>query len=388
MKKKLLAGFKGYGKIASFIVAIPMLYFVVTAAFPYAEKMLKPIAMLSAGISFVEGGKSALYNEENQEFDDNIMIGDTEAVPYEPLEEEVFEPVESASVPPPVSSEAPPSSAVTSSSVDEAKPANVGVVQRKTYSAGNTSVYIPLKAGYIKNSTSLPAQKIADNVAKLPDFKIATDGSPQVLIMHTHATESYQPVLRDWFSKDYNSRTTDNTKNMTRIGDEIEKQLKSAGIGVIHNRTLHDYPSYNGAYERSAVTVKQILKENPSIKVVLDVHRDAIQPNANTMIAPVTEINGRSCAQVMIISGCDNGKMNMPNYMENLKFSAALQSTMEGTYKGLTRPILFDYRKYNQNLTTGSILLEMGGHANTLDEAIYAGELVGRSLVKLLLELK
>lgn len=388
MKKNWLAGFKSYGKIASFIIAIPMLYFVVTAVFPYAEMMLKPIAMLSAGLSFVEGGKSAILNEDNHNFEDNIMIGDTETVPYEPLEDEVFAPpVKPVPVPPPVSSEVPPSSAETAAD-NEVKPANVGVVQRKTYSAGNTSAYIPLKAGYIKNSTSLSAQKIADNVQKRPDFKIATDGTPQVLIMHTHATESYQPVLRDWFSKDYNSRTTDNTKNMTRIGDEIENQLKSAGIGVIHNKTLHDYPSYNGAYERSAVTVKQILKENPTIKVVLDVHRDAIQPNANTMIAPVVEINGRSAAQVMIISGCDNGKMNMPNYMENLKFSAALQSTMEGSYKGLTRPILFDYRKYNQNLTTGSILLEMGGHANTLDEAIYAGELVGRSLVKLLLELK
>jgi len=106
------------------------------------------------------------------------------------------------------------------------------------------------------------------------------------------------------------------------------------------------------------------------------------------MIAPVTTIDGRSCAQVMIISGCDNGKMNMPKYMENLKFSASLQSQMESDYKSLTRPILFDYRKYNQNLTTGSILLEMGGHANTLDEAIYAGELVGKSLVKTLKSLK
>ncbi len=206
--------------------------------------------------------------------------------------------------------------------------------------------------------------------------------------MHTHATECYQDEERDWFSKSFPTRTTDNNKNMTRVGDEIAKQLEAAGIGVIHDRTPHDYPSYNGAYERSAVTIKKIIKENPSIKVVLDVHRDAIQPDANTMISPVTTINGRSCAQVMIISGCDNGKMNMPNYMENLKFSASLQRSMENSYKTLTRPILFDYRKYNQNLTTGSILVEVGGHANTLDEAMYAGELVGKSLVETLVALK
>ena len=122
--------------------------------------------------------------------------------------------------------------------------------------------------------------------------------------------------------------------------------------------------------------------------MVLDVHRDAIQPDANTIVAPVTTIDGKSCAQVMIISGCDDGTMNMPNYMENLKLSAALQRTMAEDYPTLARPVLFDYRKYNQDLTTGSILLEMGGHANTLEEAIYCGELVGKSLAKTLLSLR
>ena len=86
----------------------------------------------------------------------------------------------------------------------------------------------------------------------------------------------------------------------------------------------------------------------------------------------------------MIISGCDNGSFNMPNYRENLKFSASLQRQMAEDYPGLARPILFDYRKYNQDLTTGSILLEMGGHGNTLEEAVYCGELVGKSLAKVL----
>ena len=202
--------------------------------------------------------------------------------------------------------------------------------------------------------------------------------------MHTHATEGYQSRARDWFDPASTSRTTDCSQNTCRVGDEIEKQLLAAGIGVLHDRTLHDYPSYNGAYERSAATVKGYLEQYPSIKVVLDVHRDAIQPDAETMVAPVAEINGKSSAQVMIISGCDNGSFNMPNYRENLKFSASLQRQMAEDYPGLARPILFDYRKYNQDLTTGSILLEMGGHGNTLEEAVYCGELVGKSLAKVL----
>lgn len=268
------------------------------------------------------------------------------------------------------------------------KPKSAGNVQRKFYQTSGGNAYIGLSPGFIKNSTKLSNASIQKNVANAPKFSILADGTPEVLIMHTHATEGYQPTLSQWYDKTDTTRTTDNTKNTTRVGDEIAKQLKNAGIGVIQDKTLHDYPSYNGAYERSAETVKRILKENPTIKVVLDVHRDAIQQDASTMVAPVAKINGKDCAQVMIISGCDDGTMNMPNYMENLKLSAALQREMETKYAGLARPILFDYRKYNQNLTTGSILLEMGGHANTLDEAIYCGELVGKSLASTLIALK
>ena len=136
-------------------------------------------------------------------------------------------------------------------------------------------------------------------------------------------------------------------------------------------------------YERSEVTVKKYLEQYPTIKVVLDIHRDAIESNG-TRYSAVAEIGGKKAAQVMIISGCDNGKMNMPNYMENLKFATLLQNQMESDYPSFTRPILFDYRKYNQHLTTGSILIEVGSHGNSLDQAIYAGELVGKSLAKTL----
>lgn len=86
------------------------------------------------------------------------------------------------------------------------------------------------------------------------------------------------------------------------IGDKITQQLENAGIGVIHDTTIHDYPSYNGSYDRSAETVKKILKEYPSIKVVLDIHRDAIGTN-DSIMQPVVEVNGKDAAPVMIISG-------------------------------------------------------------------------------------
>ncbi|WMJ23952.1 stage II sporulation protein P [Paludicola sp. MB14-C6] len=367
---------QGILRIVSFILCIPLIYVMSAVTLPYVKPFFENAAAISAGLSFLEGGKSAM----KQDFiiDDNLQVNnDTESVPYDE-----YVPPQSQS------SSSQTESASSSSTTSSDMPNNTGKILKQTYKAGTTALYIPLNNGYIKNCTKLSIDTIKKAVEQKPKFKIKADKKPEVLIMHTHTTESFESESRDWFYKGSTSRTTDNTKNMVRIGDEIEKQLTAAGIGVIHDKTLHDYPSYNGAYERSAVTVKRILKENPSIKVVLDVHRDAIQPDENTMIAPVTTINGKSCAQVMIISGCDNGKMGMPNYMENLKFSASLQRQMEKDYPTLARPILFDYRKYNQNLTTGSILLEMGGHANSLDEAIYCGQLVGDSLAKTLASLK
>ena len=174
---------------------------------------------------------------------------------------------------------------------------------------------------------------------------------------------------------------------MCRVGDAIAAQLEAAGIGVVHDTTIHDYPSYNGSYERSRQTVQAQLKAHPSIKVVLDIHRDAIGGNG-VIKQPTIRIDGRKSAQVMIISGCDDGTMGMPDYMQNFHFASLLQQQLEGDYPGLTRPILFDYRKYNQDLTNGSLLIEVGTHGNTLDQAVYAGELIGKSLARALLSLR
>ena len=170
---------------------------------------------------------------------------------------------------------------------------------------------------------------------------------------------------------------------MIAVGNMITEQLAAGGIGVIHDTTVHDSPSYNGSYDRSRETVKNILEQYPSVKIVLDIHRDAIERDGER-IAPVTEINGKKAAQIMIICGCDDGTMNMPNCAENFKLACLMQSGFERDYPTLTRPVLFDYRHYNQDLTTGSLLIEVGGHANTLEQAKYSGELIGKSLAKTL----
>ena len=234
---------------------------------------------------------------------------------------------------------------------------------------------------YIKNVTDYPRAEVETELLAPLDFKIEKNSSsPQILIMHTHATESYQNHSELYYDPAYACRDTDNSRNMVSVGKIIADRLNQLGYSTLHDTTLHDYPNYNGSYDRSKATVEKYLAEHPSIKVVLDVHRDAIERSDGTRIKPVVSINGKRYAQVMLISGADNGYLNMPNFKKNLRFASHFQNSMETLYPGFTRPILFDYRNYNQQLTTGSLLIEVGGHANTLEEAQNSALLIANSL--------
>lgn len=237
---------------------------------------------------------------------------------------------------------------------------------------------------YMKNSSGIDIN-LADELAAKLKFTIKKSGEPEVLIMHTHATESYMNEVRDYYTAADPSRTTDNDKNVTHIGEIIANKLKAAGIGVVHDKTQHDHPAYTGSYSRSEVTVNEYLKKYPSIKIVLDIHRDSISLNETDRVRPVAEINGKRAAQVMLCMGSQSGTVkNHPNWRENFRLALRLQQTLEVMYPGLARPIVLASKLYNQNLTTGSLLIEMGTESNTLSEAEYSAELTANALISLL----
>lgn len=257
-----------------------------------------------------------------------------------------------------------------------------GAIIEKHYTKQNGTQFFSLEnGGQVRNCTFWTNHDLYEESKILPSLPLKCDGSPMVLIYHTHTTESFEKSRTGFFDASFNYRTTEPDKNMVMVGDAIAKELADAGIGVIHAAEIHDYPVWNNSYARSAQTVQSILAAYPSICIALDIHRDAISTNS-TIYAPVAMINNQKSAQIMIISGCDDGTMGMPNYRENFHFASILQQTTEGMYEGFTRPILFDYRKYNQNLTNGSLLVEFGSQGNTMDEVRYAGTLFGRSLVQ------
>lgn len=360
--------------------ALPVTAWLLFKAVPGLSGYAVKAGIVSAGLLLPEGGLALLQGEK--EVPEEPASSVPEPIVTVSLPEESEEPIE------PPSSEAESSALPAEPEPDPEIPEEYqATLLHKTYTAPSSSIYIPLKNGYVKNCTSVSREEILKRASELPAFSLSDTDEPQVLIMHTHTTESYMPFRGDLYDTRTSFRTTDNRQNMVAVGNRIEEELKAAGIGVLHDVTQHDYPSYNGSYQRSRKTVEQYLAEYPSIRVVLDIHRDAIV-SGDTVTAPSAEIEGKSAAQIMIISGCDDGTMDYPNYGENLQFSIALQEQLEGMYPGLTRPILFDYRLYNQDLTTGSILIEVGGHGNTLEEACYSGELIGKGLSELLEGLK
>ena len=219
---------------------------------------------------------------------------------------------------------------------------------------------------------------------KKPSYKTITKDKPYILIYHTHSTEGYEMLDLGWYSDSYISRTKDKSRNMVRVGDALTKSLEEAGFKVIHDRNIYD-TTYTGAYGRSRVSVKKYLKKYPSIAITLDVHRDAIHYDGGVKCKPTATINGKKAAQVMIITGCEGGKVeSFPSWKENLSFTLNLQNQVEKNYKGLMRPVYFSHRKYNMDLTPCSILLEFGTDANTLEEAVYSAEMIGESLGEML----
>jgi len=213
----------------------------------------------------------------------------------------------------------------------------------------------------------------------MPELRFEGEG-PQILIIHTHTTESYTPAGEDLYLPTGDCRTVDQEHNMVRIGEEIAEELRAAGWAVVHDTQEYDYPDYNGAYTRSGASVKEWLKKYPSIRVVLDVHRDALIDADGTVYKTTTEAEGEKSAQVMLVVGSDSGGQNHPNWRENLALATAVQSGLNADYPNLARPMILRSSRFNQNLSTGALLVEVGSHGNTLRESLVAARCFARSL--------
>jgi len=201
--------------------------------------------------------------------------------------------------------------------------------------------------------------------------------APTVLILHTHATESYENA------KDTNYHTRDKAYNVVSVGDLLATRLEAAGIGVIHDRTLHDDPSYSASYENAREVARAYLEQYPTIRLVLDMHRDSVTDDRGGQVKFTVETSAGTAAQMMLVVGTDASGLSHSKWSENMSLAVKLHALLEKSQPGICRPISFRSQRFNQDLSTGALLLEMGSAGNTRQEALLAAEYLAEAIIDL-----
>ena len=259
---------------------------------------------------------------------------------------------------------------------DAPQPGADNGVPAQTVDPRSTDGYSIINGVYIKNKSSrtLDPAVLGDR-----QFAACPQQGPQVLIVHSHASESYTMPPGQEYVPSGTFRTADRSCNMVRVGDELAAELSSYGISVVHDRTLHDGESYNDAYENSLASIQSYLAKYPSIVYVLDLHRDAVQDANGTQYKLVTA-EDPAAAQVSLIMGVAHD-----GWQDNLRLAIAVQEKLESRSPTLMRPItLLNYR-YNQFAAPGSLLVEVGAAGNSLDEALRAARLFAKGFAETIL---
>ena len=315
-----------------------------------------------------------------------IMIHAASKEIYTPPGINVAETMLKASAPFLVFKETNPTVSVTPLTVTEKPttpsemPITENTAQSITYESAEEKGYKSIDGIYINNQTS---KKINLESLLNKDISVPITDQPTVLIVHTHTTESYTPSEKYNYTPTETDRTTDLSFNMASVGEVIYNHLTENGINVIHDKTINDYPSYSASYSKSLKLVQSYMEKYPSIKIVIDVHRDAIVTKSGTKMRPVASLDEK-CAQVMMVVGTNDSGLNHPHWETNLSFVLKLQHRMNTLYPTLARPINLRRERFNQHAAPYAFILEVGTNGNTLDEAKEGALLFSETLVSLL----
>ena len=208
-----------------------------------------------------------------------------------------------------------------------------------------------------------------------------TGEDPAVLILHTHTTESYTKTGETYEeTSDYRTRSPE--YNMISIGDAVSQILEKAGISVLHDREVHDYPSYNGSYVHARESTERILQEHPSIRLILDLHRDALEQNGR-QLRTVADVDGEPCARLMLVVGTNVSRQSHENWQKNLALGLKLHVVLERNCPGIMRPLNLRTQRFNQDLSPGALIVEVGAAGNTHTEALKAARTLAEAIISL-----
>lgn len=231
----------------------------------------------------------------------------------------------------------------------------------------------------VNNETSYDVD-VASCLSEPVNIRSESKDEPQVLIVHTHGSESYKPDDAFPYTPTENERTTDTRYSVVRVGDELTQILEKNGIPTEHCRDIFDSPVYSGSYDRSLAAIDAALEAHPSIQVVIDLHRDSILTDSGKAYKTSCTIDGAEMAQLMFVVGTDDGGLQHDHWRDNLNYVVGLQYALNRTYPTLMRPVNLRTQRFNQHARTGSILVEVGSSGNTMSEALSAIRLFGQVL--------
>ncbi len=238
---------------------------------------------------------------------------------------------------------------------------------------------------YLKNETSFEIDVLSYLEAELPE-EVRT--APQhVIIVHTHASEAYYPQGENEYIPTDVQRTEDDRYNVIRVGDLIAEQLKTCGIAVTHIREIFDYPSYAGSYTRALESLEEAIGSDPETNIVIDIHRDAITSSDGSAYRLVSDTDEGRAAQMMFVVGTGESGLDHPDWRQNLTFAIHLQKYLVDRYPDLMRPIALSVSRYNQHLTKGSLILEIGAAGNLLEEALLSARLFSETFTDFLADI-
>ena len=223
--------------------------------------------------------------------------------------------------------------------------------------------------------------EVSPETAILDSPEWPEEDGPKVLIYSSHATESYQKNGENYIETAA-YRTLDSGFNMLSLGAALEQALEQRGIPVLRDETLHDYPSYNNSYISSRESVEDYLSSYPSLCLVLDLHRDA--SSGKQQLRPLAQTEGGSAARLMLVVGTDRGNRIHPNWRKNFSLALRLQTLLERTSPGITRPVNIRAQRFNQDLSPGALLIEIGGAGNTHAEALASIDILAQAIEALL----
>ena len=235
----------------------------------------------------------------------------------------------------------------------------------------------------VDSSTMIgPDQLNADDLlGRSMKIDTSTDG-PKVLIFHTHSQEEFA-----------DSTPGDTSTSIVGVGEYLTQLLNDKGIETIHDTGVYDIINgqldRSNAYENAEASIRPILEANPTIEVVIDLHRDGVAEDTHL----VTEINGKPTAQIMYFNGLSRTRTNgdidylyNPYIQDNLAFSLQMQLASESMYPGFTRHIYLRGYRYNLHLMPKSLLIEAGAQTNTVEEMMNAMEVLADTLHHVLVE--